>query len=1187
MRISADATVDVWSAAHIVRPSLRGTLLLLLIMHLEFPITTAQATDCIGSWSQCDATCADKTFVVTTEAADGGTECTETNGATRQCLQGDGQCTQDVQERQCVRPSTAGYDFSSASETLSGGSFGVSGIVCSEGYTGTATAAVCNEGEGDYSVSGCAVVVAADSVQEAIAAVDGLGVNQTLAIVGDVVAALDSFDATGEAESVAVRTIVASALLDVARSELSDPNVLMQCSQHMAAITTDPLQLSSQGVDLALEFAEVLVSPTQTPSEMQLEATASIASNILEKSVQYENSEYAASFTIDEAKVAANRVVALVQALGGLVSRHTTVGSEPVTVSTPAFKIIAAKNAVQNIEGASMQGIDGGVKIPAGAFVEPNGRPLPPSEVVTSRVIDWSAGSNPFFYAGGSVRMNQSSDTLHIGSTVKSIDFYDDADQVIRIQGLTEPFKITLPAGNLSVNASMQIYCAYWDTRQFEWVVDGDSDRGSFSATGGGVECNHTHLTDFVALIGPPPQLNKPCTTLECWSKLWLNPWGLAVTAVCGLLVLATCSASCRRYCVVQGKMDHKNFHTSEFAVERKKVLNADSVDPTSCWQDAKHIFSHDYVFGGILRPLAGDPLDRLQRGMLVLTTVLVTMCVNLLLLPPGVTQETSCNETYTGTIECSGEQVEPGILNTLITAGITTPLVAALISLFKNLRKPLMRSVEPQLSIVALGLGGIIVQLVKKLCCKCQLCRHWQDLPVNASVEQVVSAAADAKASAADATHTARRRSVTLINRQVQNAESPDNSSEADQSSTQAAPVLRRGLTVTAFAARNLRAPHRRDCEKMQPYLLISVFTKHEVVTSVSPGATVTGNSQVQPSSEAAGLSRTTPSVAELEGAAVSVHWGSNSDESKMLSVANWAAKSFNDSFRQRVDVIQSDSKESQALQASQESQESGAAMQFDFLVSEELPIVHVACRDAGHPVGECVIDLAQCAQGLQMDNLLSDLNAVDLPGDPRLHADWTWPFRGDESSNMNWFTLKPIGNSLGGAYSRAGAGGGGASAGADVGQSQAATKRGVAQVKLSFAWVTEETLTDPAQDYHTSASNRTAKAAHWREFVFLRAYLYAALLSSAALYFIASFVSNMSADNTKAWAFSVAGATATKLFVMDPLKLLVTSIVMQCVEAWPVSARIIEGHLVAKRAAETPTPVTKTRGCQALSIC
>jgi len=59
-----------------------------------------------------------------------------------------------------VRPSTAGYDFSSASETLSGGSFGVSGIVCSEGYAGTATATVCSEDQGDYSVSGCVTVCA-------------------------------------------------------------------------------------------------------------------------------------------------------------------------------------------------------------------------------------------------------------------------------------------------------------------------------------------------------------------------------------------------------------------------------------------------------------------------------------------------------------------------------------------------------------------------------------------------------------------------------------------------------------------------------------------------------------------------------------------------------------------------------------------------------------------------------------------------------------------------------------------------------------------------------------------------------------------------------------------------------------------------------------------------------------------
>ncbi len=56
----------------------------------------------------------------------------------------------------CERPSTAGYDFSSATETLSGGdSFSVSGVVCSSGYAGTVTATACSADQGDYSVSGC------------------------------------------------------------------------------------------------------------------------------------------------------------------------------------------------------------------------------------------------------------------------------------------------------------------------------------------------------------------------------------------------------------------------------------------------------------------------------------------------------------------------------------------------------------------------------------------------------------------------------------------------------------------------------------------------------------------------------------------------------------------------------------------------------------------------------------------------------------------------------------------------------------------------------------------------------------------------------------------------------------------------------------------------------------------------
>jgi hypothetical protein len=58
----------------------------------------------------------------------------------------------------CTRPTNASYDFSSVVETsLSGATFGVTGIACATGYAGTATAGVC-AADGDYTVTGCAEV---------------------------------------------------------------------------------------------------------------------------------------------------------------------------------------------------------------------------------------------------------------------------------------------------------------------------------------------------------------------------------------------------------------------------------------------------------------------------------------------------------------------------------------------------------------------------------------------------------------------------------------------------------------------------------------------------------------------------------------------------------------------------------------------------------------------------------------------------------------------------------------------------------------------------------------------------------------------------------------------------------------------------------------------------------------------
>merc|ERR1711881_298880 len=52
----------------------------------------------------------------------------------------------------CTRPSTAGYNFGSVSETLPHATFAATGVTCASGYSGTVSATACNP---DYSVSGC------------------------------------------------------------------------------------------------------------------------------------------------------------------------------------------------------------------------------------------------------------------------------------------------------------------------------------------------------------------------------------------------------------------------------------------------------------------------------------------------------------------------------------------------------------------------------------------------------------------------------------------------------------------------------------------------------------------------------------------------------------------------------------------------------------------------------------------------------------------------------------------------------------------------------------------------------------------------------------------------------------------------------------------------------------------------
>ena len=58
------------------------------------PRPPSPRVDCVGSWSECGADCANRWFAVATAATGGGSECEAASGDIASCLPGDGLCRQ-------------------------------------------------------------------------------------------------------------------------------------------------------------------------------------------------------------------------------------------------------------------------------------------------------------------------------------------------------------------------------------------------------------------------------------------------------------------------------------------------------------------------------------------------------------------------------------------------------------------------------------------------------------------------------------------------------------------------------------------------------------------------------------------------------------------------------------------------------------------------------------------------------------------------------------------------------------------------------------------------------------------------------------------------------------------------------------------------------------------------------------
>eukprot|EP01043_Picozoa_sp_COSAG02_P045430 COSAG02_NODE_4149_length_5710_cov_6.668330_6_plen_632_part_00 len=245
-------------------------------------------------------------------------------------------------------------------------------------------------------------------------------------------------------------------------------------------------------------------------------------------------------------------------------------------------------------------------------------------------------------------------------------------------------------------------YCSFFNVELDAWEVDNRSPPGYVSAGGRSITCEFDHLTDVASFLGPSPlkKFNEPC--FSCLSDFLSNPAGIIV--VLTGLVLLVCTAMgtlCKHYQYSHRLPDQ--IALSKFAQAQKRVTARDADVKTSLVEDVKHKLQHDWMCGGILCPLPSDPFDWCQRGLLLVTTLLVNLMTSLMFFQPE-DDESACvktceQQTHSEEEVCTTVCNEPekdGIWISLVTAVISIPATVAITKALRWLHTPVIAAVEP-----------------------------------------------------------------------------------------------------------------------------------------------------------------------------------------------------------------------------------------------------------------------------------------------------------------------------------------------------------------------------------------------------------------------------------------------------------------------------------------------------------
>jgi hypothetical protein len=141
----------------------------------------------------------------------------------------------------------------------------------------------------------------------------------------------------------------------------------------------------------------------------------------------------------------------------------------------------------------------------------------------------------------------------------------------------------------------------------------------------------------------------------------------------------------------------------SKFAQARKRVTARDKDIKTSLAEDVVHKLRHDWTCGGILCPVLSDPFDWCQRGLLLVTTLLVNLMTSLMFFQPE-DDEAACvktceqqdrSEEEVCTTVCN-EPEKDGMWISLATAVISIPATMAITTALRWLHAPVIVAVEP-----------------------------------------------------------------------------------------------------------------------------------------------------------------------------------------------------------------------------------------------------------------------------------------------------------------------------------------------------------------------------------------------------------------------------------------------------------------------------------------------------------